>query len=322
MVTSLLMILLFALLAGFYSGVETGAYCLSRVRLRHGVTAGQSQARVLSGIVGDMRGLVCTTLAGHNIAVYLATAFCTALWAGVSDSYAALLSTLTLAPILLVVAEMTPKTLFQSRPNRLMYRVARVVAFSKGFLYPVVMLLKGITVLADRAFGRKAASPRAVLDAQRLHHYFREGVEEGTLSAEQSRMARNIMRLEQIPLGQIMIPVEDVAMIPEDAARDALSELARRGTYSRFPVYREDPRNVVGILVLLDFLCGEDKPRVQECVRPALDLEEPMPIDDAFFRLQRARQPMGIVRDAEGRAVGIVTMKDLVEEIVGELGDW
>ena len=119
-----------------------------------------------------------------------------------------------------------------------------------------------------------------------------------------------------------MIPLEEVTMVPDTVGPETLKDIARAKKFSRIPVYQRERSKVVGILTLLDFL-REDKKEVKPFVKPTVYLEASLPVDDALLRLRHSKQRMGIVTDGkDGRAVGIITIKDLVEEVVGELSVW
>ncbi|MBI2559517.1 MAG: CBS domain-containing protein [Planctomycetes bacterium] len=139
----------------------------------------------------------------------------------------------------------------------------------------------------------------------------------------QNLMAKNIMNLGQVPLRNVMIPLKDVALIPSTISGQCLTNIARTRKFSRLPVYENYESNIIGILNLFDFLSTNgSKPDIRGIIRGAAYLDSNMPIDDALLKLQQSKQHMGIVIDQDKKAVGIVTIKDLVEEIVGELVVW
>src|SRR3989338_6107651 len=130
------------------------------------------------------------------------------------------------------------------------------------------------------------------------------------------------MAMGQTPVGKVMIPLEEVTMVSDTVGPETLKAIARAKKFSRIPVYQRERSKVVGILTLLDFL-REDKKEVKPFVNPPVFLEASLPVDDALLRLRHSKQRMGIVTDGkDGRAVGIITIKDLVEEVVVELSLW
>jgi len=308
------------LLAAYYAGMETGAYCLNRMRLRYRKEHNWKSARILFGLLQDPEGLLCATLVGYNLFVFLGTAIVTGMLEASNVRAAELISTLCLAPILLVFADMTPKNIFQRQADRLMYPLAATMSLSRTVFSPVVFLLKGITRVVGHG---KDAERDPFFTPERLHYLIAEGTEEGVISSYQSMMARNILRLDETPLSRVMIPIKDATAIPKSISTEQLRKTIAEKRFSRFPVYDGRRDNVVGVLNILEFLWTEDANKTcEDLMRPPLYLKKNMPIDDALVQLQKAKQPMGIVVNEMSRALGIVTIKDIVEEIVGELEAW
>jgi len=320
---ALLGIGLFILAAGFYAGAETGGYSINPIRLQYRNERGQRSAMRLSGLLNDMEAFVCTTLLGNNVCVYLATALCTAFVSRyVRPSRAEIVSTLLLSPVLLMFAETIPKNLFHRHADGLMYFFSEVLAASQWLFWPVVLMLKAISHVPNMLLGKNEAKEPS-WTSQRLHYFLAEGTQEGVLSVYQNRMARNIMRLDTIRLRDVMVPISQVTMAPIDATPEELKRLAAEKGFSRLPVYEGERTHIVGVVTLLDFLWPEaENGHARSIAREPTCFHMDDAIDDALRRLQRKKQPMGIVLDGEDKAIGIVTIKDLVEEVVGELEEW
>lgn len=321
MIPLLLLAAFCGLMSAFYSGVETGVYRLNRIRLRKRREAGDLRALTLSRLLKDPRSFVLATLVGNNLANYGISAVFTTLMAGVSERYAEVLATMALSPLLLAFAEILPKSVFHSYANKLMYRMSWLLALSHRAYWPVTQLLKGVAAVVDRLFGVSPEQERR-LTVRRLFDYFTEGAREGALSSEQHDMARNVMRFVETPVEQAMIPLEEVKMISADASADDLRATLSEHPHTRIPVYRGEPRRIEGVVHLIDFLCAEGQPGIGDLVRSVPSVAATDSVGQAFAMLQREKQVMAIVRDAQQGAVGIVTMKDLVEEVVGEIHEW
>lgn len=266
--------------------------------------------------------LICAILLGNNAANYLATVvFTSILMHKVSPGKAEIVATLMLAPFLMIFCEILPKSLFQRHADSLFYKVMPLIEVSLKLFQPVAVLL-GLASRLPEYFIKAEARQSPFFSPQRLSFLLEEGTEVGTLSMYQNIMARNIIAMGQTPVGKVMIPLEEVTMAPDTVGPETLKDIARAKKFSRIPVYQRERSKVVGIITLLDFL-REDKHAVRPFVKPALYLDSNMPVDDALLRLRLCKQRMGIVTDGkDGMAVGIVTIKDLVEEIVGELSVW
>ena len=318
---AILLIILFMLLAAFFAGAETGAYRLNRVRLRQRAQAGSQAARLLQSTVADMEEFVCMTLAGTNISVYAATLVCAVTLSAHFTTHLAaeFISTLVLAPLFLIFAEVLPKSLFQALPNFLMRWASPLLWALHILLWPVVKLLHGMVVYWRWLLGGRVAAHRPVVTSQYLSFFLSEGKQEGVITAQQDMMVRNIMQFGTRPVRRAMIPLARVHMMPVDASGPDALEVIAQHNHSRLPVYDGAQNNVAGILLVLDYLCNGQEADIRKLMRPVIFLQAGLPLDDAFRLLQRTGQTMGIVVDARDRAIGMVTMGDLLQEIFGTL---
>jgi len=314
----------FIALAGFYSGSETGFYCLNRVRLRFGVEEGRRGAALLLRLSASPQAAISAMVLGTNLGVYLATALCThnlqqlgaARWA---DLY----STLLMTPLLLVFAEIIPKSLYQRRANTLMCKTAWPLALTEVAFRPVSSFLRWLSSLPQRIFPSGWASRSGRFTFERFHFLLSEGTQQGILSPYQKAMAENILGLKSRSIIHAMVPLSGVTMICRSAGVEELMELMARHRFSRIPVCSEDGSSIVGIINILDVVCNASKgAAISDLARAPHYLGAEMSVAEALYGLRGARRQMGIVLDGSGNPMGIVTIKDLVEEIVGELRAW
>jgi len=318
---NVLFVILFALVSGFFAGVESGAYRLNRIRLRQRAKAGSRTARLLEGMVADMEEFVSVTLVGTNASVYAATLFCTAL---LRDHFKAPMmaefaSTLMLAPLLLLIAEILPKSLFQMLSDPLMRWASPVLWCCRWALWPVVKMLRGMVGLWRKFMpGRRSAS-RTVVTSEYLRFFLGEGRKEGVITPQQDLMVRNILQFENRPLHSVMIPLSNVSMIPRGANREEINNLIARHDHARLPVFEGERGRIVGVLLTLDYLCTDLQGNAGQNMLEPTFLKAGLPLDDAVQILQREGRTLGVVVDDEQRAVGIVTMGDLLQEIFSKL---
>jgi len=318
-----LAILMLVLVSAFYNGAETGAYCINRIRLRLRQSEGDRRAVRLAALLHDRQRFVATMLCGTNLALYGATAIATASLAALAVPHPDLIAVACLTPVTLLLGDILPKALFATHANTLMYRLTLPVRATSFLLWPLATVLKGIMELFSAVLGREEVEAMGTLTTARLSYFLDESHREGAITEAQGRMARNIMEIKKRRVDRVMVLLDEVDMIPLDISPEELRRHAAATHYARLPVYEEERSYVIGVLVLLDYLTAEPPPEgVGRYVRPPVRLAASLSIDDALLRLRRARQPMGIVINEHGRALGIVTLKDLVEEIVGELKEW
>lgn len=310
------------IVAGFYAGAETGAYRLNRIRVRHATTTGSRMARLLQRVVHDMERFVCMTLAGDNVALYGATVFSGVLIKQVIHGKLAgeLANTLILSPFLLVFAEMIPKATFQMLANRLMIWASPLLWLTNVILWPVTTVLLGVVGFWRKIVGGRTAPRQMVVTSQYLRFFLSEGKQEGVITPQQDLMVRNIIQFGERPVRQAVIPVSRVRMISSDASGEEARRIIAEHGHARLVVYEGRRENVVGVLLALDYLSAGGHGPIRDFVRTPALVGVGERLDDAFRRMQGAGQTLGIVVDSQKRAVGIVTMGDLLQEIFAALG--
>jgi putative hemolysin len=308
--------------AAYYSGFETGFYCINRLRLRLRAEQGERSAHALQRLVSRPQILISTALVGTNAGIYLATVLSTQklrqmglgmkaeLWGG-----------LILPPIFLIWADMIPKSLYQYHADYLMYKTLWPLRVSEIVLYPFSAFLRWISRLPQVLLRRRIAPRGGPVTSDAFLFYLSEGAARGALTSFQRAMAQNILRLKSVPVGATMTPLEKAIMISEEASREELEEVLRAHRYSRMPVWRGSRDRIVGAINVLDVASAE-RPQVRSLVRSVPALRPDTSVADALSLMRREKQQFAVVTDEGGRARGIVTAKDLVEEIVGELEAW
>ncbi len=316
MTAVLVAIALCILVEGVFSGSEMGFYSVNRLRLRARVAAGRRDAAVLQRLLEQPDATVITTLIGTNLMIYAATALATELLS--TRPNAEFLTTIVMTPIIFVCGEMIPKDIFHRRADALMYVLAGPVDAFRVLVWPAIVVLRRLAVLLSGGVAVKRRS--SLLSRTALSEWIAEGRREGVLSPYQQALSANILGLTRKHVASAMFPIDRVAGIPADLSGEELRRAVRDAGHSRLPVFTASRDKVLGILHVLDYARAMDKnPSVCDLVRPAVIVRPTHGIHAALVELQRARQQIAVVVDRDEKPVGIVTMKDLVEEIVGEL---
>ena len=242
-----------------------------------------------------------------------------------AETRAELYTTLIVAPVIFVFGEVLPKNLYQRHANRLV-RSSTWPLVGSYFLcraLGLMGLLKGISRIVVRVFSpSETDETELVHPRQEVVALLREGLGHGVLSEQQSLTVERVMRLQQVRVGHVMIPRSRTAVVRLGADREHVLESIGRHDFSRLPVCTADPRRIVGVLNVYDVLRADAQATVEQLMRPPLRVRPEESVMGCLVRMQRARQPMAVVETGGDRAVGIVTIKDLVEEIVGELAAW
>ncbi|MBN2561941.1 MAG: DUF21 domain-containing protein [Phycisphaerae bacterium] len=323
----------FVLLSGLFSGSETGLYCVNRLRLRLAAQGMNRHAVRLERLLEDQPGLLSTTLLGTNIANYLAPVCLTIVFLGSlaaesdveREHLAEFYTTVILTPILFIFGEIVPKNVFQRHADRFMLRISAVlnVAHQAFRLMGVTTLQRWISDFVMERVQHRPAGASALYSRHGMYQMLREGVAAGALSHTQAFMLERIHVLQSVRVGSVMVPQSRTVMLRAEATRADTEKIVRSTKFSRMPVYRADNRQrIVGVVHLLDLLPADPQAVISELMRPPVELPRHMSVTEALTTLQRKHRRMAIVVDKWGHCAGIVTVKDLVEEIVGELAAW
>jgi CBS domain containing-hemolysin-like protein len=302
----------------FFSGVETGIYALNRVRLRLKVEEGDGRARRVAELIRRPQLLISSILIGNHVANYLVAYFFQGVVVAVlRPTDPEFVSTLILTPFLFVFGEITPKDVFRLRADDLVYRASLPLMVATVVTRPLALLLRGFGRMS-RALPRSAPVLDTLLSRDRLESLVHEVAEEGVLTEEQGRMVRNVMRLSSVRVRDVMVPAERVDAVDTGYTREDLVRASARQGRTRIPVRDSGTGRFVGVVNVLDLLF-RDEPDPGSLVRSAPALPADQAVGRALRTLRRAHQPLGIVTDADGATIGIATVKDLVEEVSGEL---
>lgn len=305
-----------------FSGLETGVYVMNKLRLELHVEAGHRPARRLQRMLADTRNLLSVLLIGVNVARYADTFCITALFilAGYGRQ-AEWLSLAVATPTLFVFTESVPKAVFHRSGAPAVYRCSGLLRVSDiAFkITGVSYLVRGVSWLTMTLFGRRRAQG-GLLAPPGLAAVVAEGRASGALTQFQSIMADRIANISEVTLADVMVPMSRVMRAPAGVTRDELRRLIREHNYSRVPVM-DERGGVVGVLDVYEALIDEGDAPPEEHTTLPLVLPSAMVVTEALWRMQRTRTPLAVVARNE-RPVGIVTVKDLVEEIVGELRAW
>lgn len=316
----------FVLLSGFFSGAETGLYCVNPLRLRLAAHRGSRSAGVMLRLASDEPGLLFVTLVGTNAANYLAPVCATVICvkSGLSDEWAEFYTTLILTPVVFIFGEIVPKNLFQRQADRLMPRAARILSVSAGVfrLTGALWLQKRLTGFVLNCLSQAHETPVTYRPRLKMYQMLREGAADGALTPAQVVMLERVGAFRSMKVESVMAARSETVMLPEDATRRDLERLARDGSHSRIPVFRKNRRHIVGIIHVLDVLTADGDVPVASHMREPVTVAFDATVHDVLALLQRRRRRMAVVLSKKGHCVGIVTVKDLVEEIVGEIAVW
>jgi len=322
----LIILLAMLLMAALASAAETALTSVSRIKLRRLEEQGDTKAKRILRLIDQPHIFLSTILAANNIAVIVATTVATLLALDVFASGAEIISTIGLSLIVLIFCEITPKTAAVQAPERWARALVRPVEWLSYVLKPVIVALTYATGGILRLFGVQDARRGPFLTEEELRLLLDEGSrEEVKLEEEKRDMIHNVFELGDTIVREVMVPRIDMIIIAANAPVDEAMSLIVQGGQSRIPMYEGTVDNIVGLLYAKDLLRvaarHEQLSTVASLARPVYFVPETKRLDDLLRELRGRRIHMAIVVDEYGAVSGLVTIEDLVEEIVGEIVD-
>ncbi|HEY0754878.1 MAG TPA: hemolysin family protein [Ktedonobacteraceae bacterium] len=318
----LVIMLIFCALA---SATETALTSVSRIKLRNLAEEGDTKAAEIQKLLANPNIFLSTILIVNSVATIVASSMATVLALRFSASWGELISSLFLSLIVLIFCEITPKTAAVQNPLRFARAMISLVRGTAWFLRPVVWALGGITRALVRILGSQNVRHGPFVTEEELRLLVTVGEEEGVLEEAETEMIHSIFEFADTPVRDVMIPRIDIVALEKGATVEQAVDLALEGGLSRIPVYEETIDNIIGVLYTKDMLKQlrekYHEKSIHDLVRPAYFVPETKKLDDLLLEIRQKRVHMGIVIDEYGSVSGLVTIEDLVEEIVGDIQD-
>ncbi len=324
-------IIFLLLLSAFFSGSETALTATSKARMHVLEAEGDMNARRVGMLIRDRERLIGAILLGNNLVNILATSIATSLLisffgeTGLANAIATVIMTL----LILVCSEVTPKTVAISRPDSFAMAVAPIMRWVVFVFAPVTRIVQlivrgflhlfGVDVSKDSAVFSAAEEIRGAID---LHHY------EGRVDKEARDLIRGALDLNEIRTEEIMIHRKSIEMLDLDRPNDAIIRQALKSAHTRLPLYRETPDNVIGILHAKDLLRAlwdaegnADAIDFEALAREPYFAPETTTLQEQLDAFKLKQEHFALIVDEYGALMGLVTLEDILEEIVGEIED-
>ena len=318
----LLGLVLLFFLSAFFSGSETALTALDRMRLKYLVEKGRPGADRLAAVLEKPERLLSTILIGNNLVNIAASVFATALLIEIFGEHGELLTILILTPILLILAEISPKTYAAQNPEKVSFFVFRPILLFMWLLTPVIWIVSGASNLLTRLF--RSAEARPTISADEIKSIISAGEQSGAVHEDKRRMLHGIFELSQIRVRDVMIPRTEVVGIDVATPFAEILQLVQKARHSRFPVYEENLDSIVGIIHSKDILNYVHRPEecdIRQVARAPFFVPESQLIESLLQSFREKRVHLAIVVDEHGGVEGIVTLEDIFEEVFGEIED-
>lgn len=336
----LILILIVVLIAinAFFASAEMAVVSVNQNRLKRVLDSGDKRAKILKNLTSEptrflstiqvaitLAGFLSSATAGSKLSVYVVRLF-NLMGIKMSETVAMILVTLILSYFNLIFGELYPKKLALKRPEKVALRSARIIRFVMIVFDPFVKLLTGSTDLLFKLTGNDKQTDEEKVSEDEIRSLIVTGHVEGLINEDEKEMLESIFKFDDLSADEIMTPRIDVFAINiEKPLSEQMDTIISEG-FSRIPVYKNDIDNIVGVLHVKDILKyankhGFENFPIEKLMRKPYFVPKHMKIDVLFKKMQASNNPMAILIDEYGGFVGIVTIEDLVEEIVGNIYD-
>ena len=321
-----ILLVIFLVFSAIFSGSETALTSLSKIKVKNLQEKLGEKGEILSLWLKHPDRLLTTILIGNNFVNIAASAIATSIAISYGHNWAVAAATGVMTFIILVFGEIVPKTFARSNSEKIAPKAIRFLNFFSILLAPIVKFLIWISGGIITIFGGKSKASRHVLDFQDIKLLISVGEKEGIIEEEKKEMIEGIFESGITKVTEIMIPRIDMFTIEIDTpVSEALKLISEKG-YSRVPVYKESMDNVIGVLYAKDLLkIGSEeeikKMRLKDLIRVPFFVPESKRLDDLLREFKKEKTHIGVVVDEYGGTAGLVTIEDVLEEIVGEIED-
>jgi len=325
-ILTLLLILLCIALEGLFSGGEIALIASDIHRIRQKAEAGSKSAAIALRLLDNPEWFLATCLTGTDLCVITSTALATSLFiAALGPARGEWATVAVMVPAILVFGEIVPKSFFRQRAERKAVFIAPFIWAASWVLYPFVYAVSKIargTVYVLAGERGKTSLPYITKDGLKV--LLHEEAKQTDVKRSEKEMVDRIFDFSETSVGRVMVPISNVAALEDEATFGEAARLINETGFSRLPVYQGDVINIVGVVNAFDILkalpASASRP-VRSALRQLLYVPASKPADDLLLEMQRRGEPMAVVIDEYGGALGIVTIEDILEEIVGDIRD-
>ncbi len=307
-------------LSAFFSASETAFSSLNRVRIKSLATSGNKRAARALKLAENYDTLLSSVLIGNNIVNILASGLATVLFVGWFGNVGVSLSTVVMTILVLIFGEISPKTLAKENPENFTMFAAPALSALLVIFRPFTKLssvwTKFLAKLVRGGGGHTATE-------QELLTYVEEVRADGGINAQEESMIRSVIEFDDLHAIDIATPRVDIHAIPQDATPDYISLQFEESGYSRLPVYSDSLDNITGLLLEKDFHFAIEKygKSLTDVMRPILFITKSVKISALLDQLRKSRIHMAVILDEYGGTLGIITLEDILEELVGDIWD-
>lgn len=318
LVYQILILALLILGSAYFSATETAFSALNKIRIKNLANDGDKRAKLTLELSENYDKLLSTILIGNNIVNITATSVATVLFVKYMGDVGATVSTAVMTVLVLIFGEISPKSLAKESPESFAMFSAPILRVMLTILAPLNFLFMLWKKLLSKIF--KVKEDRGITEEE-LITIVEEAAQDGGIDVQEGELIRSAIEFDDIEVVDVLTPRIDIEAVPDTADEKEVKEVFKRSGYSRLPVYEGSTDNIIGVINQKDFYNRDDKKSVKSIIKPVIVTTESTKISKLLKLLQKQKSHMAVVTDEYGGTLGIVTMEDIIEELVGEIWD-
>ncbi|MDY0074504.1 MAG: hemolysin family protein [Acholeplasmataceae bacterium] len=319
-IIQILVIAVLILLSAFFSATEIAFSSLNQIKLKHMIQNGNKRANHTLKLAVDFDRILTTILVGNNIVNILSASLATIIFVKYWGDYGVTLSTAVMTILVLIFGEIAPKSIAKKLPEKFAMTITPILQLFIWILFPLSFIFGGIQKLINKGI-KEDEGP--TITEEELLTYVSEVQQEGGINENEGDLIRNVIDFDDLKVEEIFTPRVNVVAVAKDEDIKKMTQTFRHSGYSRLPVYEESIDHVIGIINHKDFYNRVvlDHQPLEDIIKPPVFVTEYMKVSNLLELLQEHKSHMAIVKDEFGGTLGVVTMEDILEEIVGEIWD-
>lgn len=320
----LCVLVILLLLSAFFSSAETALTTINRMRLRMLIEEGNKNALILEKILSNTQKMLSTVLIGNNIVNIVSSSLATILTQRLFNDWVISIGVGIFTLIVIIFGEIIPKTIASMHAQSLALTYAKPIYALMYILTPVIFILNAFSSILLKIFRVKVNPNTASITEDELRTIIDVSQEEGLIESEELDIINNVFDFGDTCAKDIMIPKVDITMVPIDVTYDELIDLVKEDKFTRMPVYKDSTDNIVGIINIKDLIINkvdETNFNVKQLMREPHFTYAPKELNDLLLEMRGNDAGMCIVLDEYGLAEGLITLEDIIEEIIGEIRD-
>ncbi len=317
---SIIILFILLMLSSFFSATETAFSSLNTIKMKHLSNEGHHKAKTVLKLHDDFEKLITTILIGNNIVNIASASIATVIFVKYWPNSGVTISTAVMTTLVLIFGEITPKSIAKKIPEKFAITVTPIIIFFSWILFPLSYIFGLVQKLMNRIF--KFEKEKTITEEELLT-YVSEVQQEGGINENEGELIRSVIDFDDLKVEDIFTPRVHVISISEKDDIKKITQTFKLSGYSRLPVYDTSIDHIIGIINHKDFynLVLLEKQSLDSIIKPPVFVTEYMKVSNLLNLLKENKAHMAIVKDEFGGTLGIVTMEDILEEIVGEIWD-